>query len=74
MQQWEGIYMATVVNNSDPTASRRVIAQVPQVFGMAYSNWAMAAVPSTNSTGPPVGTVVFVMFLGGDPDYPVYFG
>ena len=71
VKQWLGIYQGVVVNNADPLNQQRVITQVPQIFGTAFSAWASPLVP-IGVAGPPVGTQVIVMFLGGDPDQPVY--
>lgn len=72
VRQWIGIYQAVVVNNADPTNKARIVCQVPQVFGTAYTTWCVPAIPPVNPLGPAIKTQVLVMFTGGDPDYPVY--
>lgn len=69
VKEWHGIYAAVVVNNHDPANTKRVTAQVPQVLGTAFSNWCNPVVAGSG-TGPAVGTQIYVMFAGGDPDYP----
>jgi hypothetical protein len=70
--QWWGIYFGYVSSNSDPTDSGRLKLRVPQVLGTAVSGWATPMVPLTYV--PPIGALVAVMFVGGDPTQPVYFG
>ncbi len=74
VHQWLGIYIGVVVNNSDPTGHKRVIAKVPQVLGSAFTTWCNPVTIPSGSSGPNVNTIIYVMFAGGDPDYPVYFG
>jgi hypothetical protein len=71
VRQWLGIYHGKVVNNLDPSKQGRVICQVPQQLGTAFTTWCQSVLPSIG--GPAVGSQVLVMFVGGDPDYPVYF-
>lgn len=72
VKRWWGIYYGYVANNADTTKAGRVQLRVPQVFGSATSNWASPMVPVTYI--PKVGTQVTVMFVGGDPSVPVWFG
>lgn len=71
IRQWLGIYIGVVVNNADSSGAKRVIAQVPQVLGSAYTTWCNPVIVPSSS--PTVGSRIYVMFAGGDPDYPVYF-
>lgn len=70
-QLYHGIYTGSVVNINDPVNLGRVTLKVPQVLGTATSNWApplgynVFQVPAT-------GTIVHVMFEGGDVNHPVY--
>lgn len=70
--QWHGVYLGYIAVNQDPTAQGRVKLRVPQVFGSVTSGWAAPAVPLTYI--PKVGTAAYVMFAGGDPSQPVWFG
>ncbi len=78
--QWTGWYYATVSNNADPMGIGRCQLRIPQVLGTTVSTWAWAltVLSSTTSsaaastTPPPVGTVVAVMFIGGDLSNPAY--
>lgn len=71
VKQWLGIYKGIVVNNADPLGQQRIQAQVPQVLGTAVTTWASPLLP-IGVAGPPTGTFIAVVFLGGDPDKPVY--
>jgi hypothetical protein len=70
--QWFGIYQGYIAVNADPLAQGRVKLRIPQVFGNTTSGWASPMVPL--SYIPPVSTPVTVMFVGGDPTQPVWFG
>jgi len=71
---WPGV----VVDNADPEGLHRVRVEVPGLIDV--SAW---AVPVTNGGGsrrrgahiaPHLGAHVIVMFVGGDPEWPIYFG
>lgn len=72
VEQWLGIYLGYIAVNQDPLAMGRVKLRVPQVFGGTTSGWASPMVPLAYV--PKVGTGVTVMFVGGDPTQPVWFG
>lgn len=72
VRQWFGVYYGYIAVNVDPTAQGRVRLRVPQVLGNATSGWAVPMVAV--SFVPKVGTRVSVMFVGGDPTQPVWFG
>jgi hypothetical protein len=72
VRQWWGIYYWYVAVNADPLAAGRVKVRVPQVFGTQASGWASPMVPLTFV--PEIGAPVAVMFVGGDPSQPVFFG
>ena len=78
--QWYGMYYATVSSNADPLGLGRCQLRIPQVLGTEVSPWAWAlttlsstaASAATSTTPPAIGTVVAVMFLGGDLSNPAY--
>lgn len=70
--QWLGAYQGYIAVNTDPLSEGRVKLRIPQVFDTAISGWAVPMVPLTYI--PQVGTKVSVMFLGGDPSKPIWFG
>ena len=67
-----GVYRGRCVNPVDPDSSGRIQLQVPQILGEAVTTWAY------NSTScavlPEIGDGVWVMFEGGDPNFPVWTG
>jgi len=74
-----GKYRGTVINNIDPDQRGRIIAQVPDVLGLAPSSWAMPCVPIAGKQQgtfmvPQIGAGVWIEFEQGDPDYPIWVG
>lgn len=70
-QQWNGTYMASVVQNNDPLGEGRVTLYIPQVLGTAVSNWARPQGYGSMAI-PQVGQMVHASFNGGDINHPVY--
>lgn len=70
MSDLEGIYRSIVVDNDDPLHAYRVVCQVPQALGDAYSNWCEPLLPTLYT--PRIGETVWVQFIDGDPTQPVY--
>lgn len=68
-QQWFGVYLGKVyqTRSADPWAR----LQVPQVLGTTPTNWARPA-GFESGAAPSVGTIVLVMFVGGDINRPCY--
>ena len=71
-----GIYSGRVVDNDDPNKVGRVSVAVPAVYGDASSiaPWARPCFPFGFFYTPEVGDNVWVLFEGGDPNYPVWMG
>lgn len=69
-----GVYRGVVTNNEDPLQQLRVKLLVPQLFGDDETDWALPSIPLGLSQLPEPQTVVWVMFEGGDPSFPVWFG
>lgn len=83
-----GCYPGTVVSAEDPDKEGKVRVRVDQLYGAAVESekiedddlpWARPAFSTTGSKSgapwaPPLGAGVWVMFWGGDPEYPVWFG
>lgn len=66
-----GVYAAKVYSTADPLHTGRIQMLIPQIFqDTPMQIWA----PPLSSGGqvPPVGSVVWCLFQGGDPSYPVY--
>jgi uncharacterized protein involved in type VI secretion and phage assembly len=77
--RYYGKYRGTVINVEDPMRIGRIMAEVPQVYGMLPSTWAMpcvsfAGIQSGEWTVPPLGAGVWIEFEQGDPNYPIWTG
>ena len=69
-----GVYRGVVKNNNDPQNQRRLKLQV-QTTGAEVTDWAWPVEPSSIHTEVPVvGQGVWVSYVGGDPEYPVWHG
>lgn len=69
-----GIYRGVVQDNRDPLSQRRLKVQV-QTTGPEITDWAWPVEPSSIHTEVPVvGQGVWVTYVGGDPEYPVWSG
>lgn len=66
-----GLYRAVVADNRDPENLRRLKLQV-QTTGTEITNWAWPVL--STSIPPAVGSGVYVSYLGGDPEYPLWIG
>lgn len=69
-----GVYRGVVKDNRDPQKQRRLQVQV-QTTGNETTDWAWPMEPSSIHTDVPViGQGVWVTYVGGDPEYPVWLG
>jgi hypothetical protein len=69
-----GVYRGVVQDNRDPQTQRRLKVQV-QTTGTEITDWAWPMEPSSIHTDVPVvGQGVWVTYVGGDPEYPVWAG
>jgi hypothetical protein len=66
-----GTYRALVTSTADPTTSRKIRTQCPQIAGTAELRWAEPINPQAPI--PDVGTIVWIVFSGGDLTKPAYF-
>lgn len=74
-----GKYRGMVINNIDPEQRGRLLVQVPDIFGLGTSSWAMPCVPMAGPQMgayfvPLIGSGVWVEFEGGNIDYPIWAG
>jgi Type VI secretion system/phage-baseplate injector OB domain len=75
-----GKYRATVLVNVDPLVQGRIMVQLSDRYGMFPSTWALPSLPfaGKGQAGivalPQVGSMVWVEFEAGDPDYPIWTG
>lgn len=78
-RKYYGKHRGTVLNNIDPMQKARLLVQVPDVLGLGISSWAMPCVPLAgiqmgSFVVPIIGSLVWVEFEGGNPDYPIWSG
>jgi uncharacterized protein involved in type VI secretion and phage assembly len=74
-----GKYPGTVRNNIDPNQKGRLLVEVGDVGGNMISSWASPCLPVVGPnmgifTVPPIGAGVWVEFVRGDADFPVWTG
>jgi hypothetical protein len=66
-----GVYRAVVVDNKDPNNLRRLKVQ-SQATGVEVTDWIW---PIQGTAKPPlIGQGVFIMYQGGDPEFPLWIG
>lgn len=75
VNRYYGLYRGVVKDNKDPQKQRRLKLSIPQTTGTETTEWAWPMEPSSISTDVPgIGQGVWVNFIGGDPEYPVWNG
>lgn len=78
-RRFYGKYRGTVLNNIDPEQRGRIVAEVPDVSGVAPGGWAEACVPIAGPQCgiyvlPQIGAGVWIEFERGDPAFPIWSG
>ena len=74
VKRLHGVYRAVVTENKDPDNLRRLKLQV-QTTGPEITDWVWPVTPSSVQTEPPaIGQGVWVSYIGGDPEYPIWIG
>lgn len=74
IKRLNGIYRASVVDNRDPSHLRRIKVKI-QTTGLdqaSITNWIWPVISTKRP--PAIGTGVYVLYVGGDPEYPVWIG
>jgi hypothetical protein len=67
-----GVYRAIVKDNKDPQNQRRLKVSITQTTGSEITEWVW---PSNATAKPPaIGQGVYILFIGGDPEYPIWIG
>ena len=73
-KRFYGIYQGLVIDNQDPESRGRITVQVPQVTGQAVTDWVDVCSTDGGSISPIVGSTVWIMYIAGDPNFPVWMG
>lgn len=74
-QRLYGVYRGTVYSNKDPLGQGRLRLKIPQVLGTQVSEWVWpVTAEGVNVDLPETNQGVWVMFEGGDPSFPIWFG
>lgn len=74
IRRLNGIFRASVVDNRDPNNLRRLKVKV-QTTGMdqaSVTNWIWPVISTKRP--PAIGSGVYVIYVGGDPEYPLWIG
>lgn len=70
-----GFFRGVVQNNKDPLNQRRLQVLVPQSTGSEVTDWVWPVEPHGIHTSlPTVGQGVWVSYISGDSEYPVWIG
>ena len=70
-----GFFRGVVQNNKDPLNQRRLQVLVPQATGAEVTDWVWPVEPHGIHAAPPkVGQGVWVSYISGDSEYPVWIG
>jgi len=74
IKRLQGIYRGVVVDNRDPLHLRRLKVKVQSTSfnSDSVTNWIWPVVSTKRP--PAIGTGVYILYVGGDPEYPVWIG
>jgi uncharacterized protein involved in type VI secretion and phage assembly len=69
------MFRAIVQENKDPLQQRRIMVSIPQTTGVEITDWVWPVEPHGVYTAvPTVGQGVWVSYLNGDPEFPIWHG
>lgn len=72
---YSGVYRGTVYSNRDPANQGRLKIQIPQLLAATPTEWAWPVTDEiVQNKLPEVGQGVWVMFEGGNIDFPIWLG
>ena len=74
IKRLQGIYRGVVVDNKDPLHLRRLKVKVQSTSfdTESVTNWVWPVISTKRP--PAIGTGVYILYVGGDPEYPVWIG
>ena len=72
-KRFYGLYHGLVMDTNDPQNRGRIQVQVPQVTGSAITDWTDVCSNGGNIVPLP-GETVWVTYIAGDPNFPVWMG
>jgi hypothetical protein len=73
-KRFYGIYQGICIDNQDPELTYKIKLQVPQVLGDAITEWASPCLSPSSTNVPNIGQIIWVMFIAGNPNFPVWMG
>lgn len=75
IRKHHSVYRGVVQDNRDPLNQRRLRVSVPQTTGVEVTDWVWPVEPHGIHTAPPkIGQGVWVSYVSGDAEYPVWMG
>jgi Type VI secretion system/phage-baseplate injector OB domain len=73
-KRFYGIYQGICTDNIDPDNKYKIKAQVPQVLGSAIADVVYPCRKPAATEVPEINEIVWIMFIAGDPNFPVWMG
>jgi hypothetical protein len=74
-KRFYGIYHGIIMDTADPQNKGRIKVQVPQVTGIAVTDWTdVCSSGGGLMSASAVGDTVWIQYIAGDPNFPVWMG
>jgi hypothetical protein len=73
-KRFHGVYQGICTDNNDPDGTYKIKAQIPQVLGDSVAEVVYPCRNPNSTDVPNIGQVIWVMFVAGDPNFPVWIG
>jgi hypothetical protein len=73
-KRFYGVYQGICTDNIDPDNEYKIKAQIPQILGQAIAEIVYPCRQPGNTDVPEVGQIVWITFIAGDPNFPVWIG
>jgi hypothetical protein len=75
IKRYYGVYRGVVKDNKDPNKQRRLKVSITQTTGNEITDWVWPMDSSSIHTDVPVvGQGIWITYIGGDPEYPIWLG